>query len=1167
MVQVGILRRRRVGAIVFCLLAAWWLSGCRLSHVEAARQAVDGDEPVAGGEPGDDPRGPAPGDGAQDPGSGDGTPSTPGPGAEQGPSLSIADVSAAEDDGTLSFRVSLNRAAGTAVSVRYATEDGSAEAGADYVAGSGTLRFPAGSAAALPIAVTVHDDAVAESAETFVVRLSNAEGAALAAAAATGTITDNDTRALVVRPRELTVLEGRSARFEVALGSQPTGQVTVVLADGPELAVEPGELAFGTGDWQVAQPVTVTAQQDDDAAADAPVVLPIAARGGGYDGAQGSVRVTTAEDDAATLAVAGSRAAEGARRIRFAVTLSVASRAEVTASYATGAPEDSATAGEDYTAESGTVRFSAGSAGVRTIEVSVRDDTTDEPDEQVTVTLSNARNAGFVGGAATLTAAGVIEDDDDEPRVGIGDGSASEGAPLGAMRFTVALQPASGRVVTVRYATANLTAAAGSDYTAVSGTLTFAPGVREQTVTVPVANDTLDEDDEQFTVTLSTAVNATLDSGARTATGTITDDDDTPGLSIADARAQEDAGHLRFAVTLDHASARTVTVGFSTADGTAAAGSDYTAASGTLTFTAGARARTIAVPVTDDADDEEDESLTVTLQSPSHATLDDDRATGTIADNDDAVVAPPVDADPELSIDHAQAAEDAGPLRFAVTLDSAAAQAVTVNYATADGTASAGSDYTAANGTLTFAAGTLARTIAVAVTDDTAAEEEESLTVTLRSPSHASLADASATGIIIDDDGPADDHGDGQLTATTVAPATAAIDQEAIAGHLETNADEDYFRVVVNAGDTVHAAIDPSTQPENLAFRAIVAIESATYTSTNADGFDAAAVSSSTTVYVRVWSRNGTPRYDLAIWIPDSNDPADTTFDIDLVYPSATEPNTSRRATIRAAADKWEEVISAGLPAYPTVLSDMCGSGHAHDFGALVDDLVIEIRETAIDGAGGVWASAGLCAQRSSADGGLPAFAEIDFDTADLSRMSSAQLGVVALHEIGHALGFGTDDGWFDALENRTRDYHRKNPTSTTLPDAYFAGTAAVSAFNEIADSYTGGKVPVENDTQNYTEGSWDGHWRQSVFGGNEVMASTIESTARLSKVTIAALADLGYSVDYTEAESYTLPSSSAHPSRLPGSALPAVPRFRDEVRRGPVAGRELLEQEIPIIR
>ncbi len=1273
-----------------------------MSHIESARQEVSPEQQPAGGEQDPEPEVEPETEPESEQTEPDPLPQDRGP--ANPPQLSIADVTAAEGDGTLDFRVSVSRAPGAAVSVRYETENGTAAAGSDYEPASGTLQFPPGSTAALPIQVTVHDDAVAEAAETFVVRLSNAQGAGLAAAAATGTITDNDTRALVVRPGELTVLEGGSAEFEVELGSQPTGPVTVGLDDGPELAVDPGELRFEPGTWQDARTVTVTAAQDEDSAADDPVLLRVAARGGGYDGVQESVQVTTAEDDTATLAISGARAAEGAGRLRFELTLTAASSAEVSVSYATGSPDDSATAGDDYRAGSDTVRFAAGSAGVRTIEVTVHDDTTDEPDEQVTITLSNARNAVLVGGAATLTAVGVIEDDDEPPRVGIGDSSASEGNPQGELLFTVTLARASGRVVTVRYATGNVTAASGSDYTAVDGALTFAPGVRQQTVAVPVANDTLDEDSEQFTVTLSAAMNATLDPGARSATGTITDDDDapglsidnaqvqedaghlhfpvtldnpsgktvtvaystadgtatagsdytaangtltftagsraqtiavpvtddsldedeenltmtlqspanatltdagatgtitdndgTPGLSIDDATAAEDAGHLRFPVTLDAASARVVTVSYATANGTATAGSDYTAANGTLTFTAGSRAQTIAVPVTDDSLDEDEESLTITLQSPANATLTDASATGTITDNDDSGVVTPVVDDPGLSIANAQAQEDAGHLHFPVTLDSASTRTVTVSYTTSDGsaatsaatrTATGGSDYTAASGMLTFTAGTLAQTIAVPVTNDSTAEEEEALTVTLQSPSGATLDDSSAIGIIVDDDGPDDDHGDFQLTATTVVAATATAAQDTISGHLETEDDIDYFRVVVDGGETVRASINPSTQSPNHLLRAWVRIETANYTSVNADGYDAAAVSSSTTVYAVVWSRFGTPSYTLAIALDDAGDPAETSFDIDLVYASATKPSASDQAIIRAAADKWESVITKGLPAQFIWNSDQCQNGDHHEFGTFQDDLVIEILVEAIDGFGGVGALAGTCVNRWG--GGLPAASEIILDSTDINWWSSSVLRLVALHEMGHALGFGTVSRWDDLLVNSARDYQLDNPDSTTLPDAYFSGTAAVSAFNEIASSYTGGKVPVENDTQTYSnslvggsmrsasspEGRFfgrsanaalDGHWRESVFD-TEVMATRVAGSDKLSKVTIAALADLGYSVDYTEAESYSLPSSTILRSQLPDTALPGLPHFRDEVRRGPLIRWETLQPTIPII-
>ena len=848
------------------------------------------------------------------------------------------------------------------------------------------------------------------------------------------------------------------------------------------------------------------------------------------------------------------------------MTLDNLSGKTVTVRYRTS--DGTATAGSDYTSTNGTLTFTSGT-GTQTIAVSVTDDSLDEEDEHFTVTLQSPSNATLADASAT----GTIIDDNDTPGLSIADARADESD--GRLRFPVTLVGASAQTVTVGYRTSDGTATAGSDYTSTNGTLTFTSGTGTQTIAVSVTDDSLDEEDEHFTVTLQSPSNATLADAS--ATGTIIDDNDTPGLSIADARADESDGRLRFPVTLVGASAQTVTVRYSTSDGTATAGSDYTSTNGTLTFTSGTGTQTIAVSVTDDSLDEEDEHFTVTLQSPSGATLEDASAIGTIINDDGSVVVPPIDDDTKLSISNAQAQEDDGHIHFPVTLDSAGTQTVTVSYGTSNGTATAGSDYTTTNGTLTFTSGTLARTIAVAVTDDSSAEEEESLAVTLRSPSNAALAHASATGIIIDDDGPEDDHGDWQLTATTVVPATATTAQDPIAGHLETDDDVDYFRVVADAGETVSALINVSTQPGNYVYRVHVRIESASYTSSNIDGYDAAALSSSTTVFVRVWSRRGTPQYNLAIWLRDRNIPEDTTFDIELVYPSETVPSTSQRATIRAAADAWESVISKGLPANLIGLSGPCqyrgGGSNTHSFGSFVDDLSILFRVEAIDGAGGVWAQAAVCNLRGGEnESGLPYISMVTFDVADISRVNSVALRTLAIHEMGHALGFGTIDEWDALLVNSTYDHQSSNPGSTTLQDSHFSGAAAVSAFNEITSSYTGAKVPVENDVVRFPDGSWDGHWRESVFG-TELMTPVITSSALsigdpLSKVTIAALADLGYSVDYTQAESYTLPSSSSvSGSQLPGTVLPQLLHFRDEVIRGPVEESGIPKQEIPVIR
>ena len=670
------------------------------------------------------------------------TPTTPGPApAGAPPALTIADVSAGEADGALTFTVSLSFAGGTPVTVGYATENGTATAGADYDAASGTLTFPSGSTEAQTVGVTVTDDAVDEGAETFTMRLHDAQGATLADGEATARINDDDGRAVKVEPDSLNVDEGASARYTVVLGSRPTASVTVTVEAPTKLSTEPAVLKFEPGEWAIEQTVTVEAEHDNDAIVDKPVAVLHPARGGDYEGEVAALQVKIVELDTPTLAIADAGAAESDGVLRFAVSLSLESDTGVTVDFATVATGDTATAGADYQAASGTLRFPARTRAARTITVTVTNDGVDEPDEETfTVTLSNPVNAVLAGAGTTAVATGTITDDDAEPKLTIADARLSEGS--GSMQFTVTLAGESAQPVTVAYGTANVTATAGSDYTAVGGTLTFAPGTTERTIAVPIIADTLDEpEEEQFRVQLSDPQNAALEEA--TATGTITDDDAEPKLTIADARLGESGGSMRFAVTLDGASGRLVAVAYATTDETATAGADYTVAGGTLTFTAGTTEHMIAVPIADDGLDEDNETFTVTLSEPRNAALAVATATGTITDDD---------AEPTLTIADASLGEGGGSMRFTVTLAGESVEPVTVAYATEDVTATAGADYSAANGTLTFAAAAPARTIAVPVTDDGLDEDSETFTVTLRDPQNAALEEATATGTITDDD-------------------------------------------------------------------------------------------------------------------------------------------------------------------------------------------------------------------------------------------------------------------------------------------------------------------------------------------------------------------------------------------------------------------------------
>ena len=444
----------------------------------------------------------------------------------------------------------------------------------------------------------------------------------------------------------------------------------------------------------------------------------------------------------------------------FEVRLGAASEREVTVTYATS--DDTAEEPDDYGAESGTLTFGAGDR-VKTITVTTEDDELDEADEETfKVTLSGAVNATLTGGESTLEVTGTIEDNDSVPELELSDVTVTEGTDA---EFEVRLGAASGREVTVAYATSDDTAEEPDDYGAESGTLTFGAGDRVKTITVTTEDDELDEaDEETFKVTLSGAVNATLTGGESTleVTGTIEDNDSVPELELSDVTVTEGTD-AEFEVRLGAASGREVTVAYATSDDTAEEPDDYGAESGTLTFGAGDRVKTITVTTEDDELDEADEeTFKVKLSNPVNATLatDGTLATGTITDNDDPT---------ELSIGDATAVIEGATASFVVSMGASEKQ-VTVSYATEDGTAEEPGDYTSTSGTLTFVAGATTKTITVVTANDTVDEADgETFKVKLSNPVNATLATDGtlATGTITDNDDP---------TELSIGDATAVIE-------------------------------------------------------------------------------------------------------------------------------------------------------------------------------------------------------------------------------------------------------------------------------------------------------------------------------------------------------------------------------------------------------
>ena len=370
----------------------------------------------------------------------------------------------------------------------------------------------------------------------------------------------------------------------------------------------------------------MTANHDDDAVADDPVVLIHTVSGGDYEGlAADDVEVTITEDDTTgvTISVTALELAEGDSQ-SYTVVLDTEPAADVTV--AIQVPEDA-----DIALDQTALTFTTADWNTpQTVTVTANHDDDAVADDPVTLTHT-VSGGDYEGLAADDVEVTITEDD--TPTLTIADANATEGDE--EITFTVRLNVASSLAVTVDWTTADGTATQGADYAETTGTLRFDALETEQTITVPLLDDALDENDETFTVALSNPSNATLDDAE--ATGTITDNDDTPVLSIADAEAAEGDRKITFAVTLGAVSGLEVTVDWTTADGTATADADYTAAEGRLTFAPGQTEATLAVVVFNDALDEGAETFTIELSNPSNATLDDGTATGTIIDDDPSV--------------------------------------------------------------------------------------------------------------------------------------------------------------------------------------------------------------------------------------------------------------------------------------------------------------------------------------------------------------------------------------------------------------------------------------------------------------------------------------------------------------------------------------------------
>jgi hypothetical protein len=400
-----------------------------------------------------------------------------------------------------------------------------------------------------------------------------------------------------------------------------------------------------------------------------------------------------------------------------------------------------------------------------------------EPNETVVLQLFGPITGASFGSKQEIKL--TITDNDATAVVAIsGAPSVNEGA---SADFTISVTGASPLPISVTASTANSTATAPSDFPATSTPFSWPPGdTTTRTFTVPTNHNTIHEATETFTANLSSLVNASY--GTTTATGTILDTDTAPSVSIADSSGTE-GGNVVFTITQSAVSGTATTVRWDTADASATSPGDYTAVvNGLATIAAGSTTTTATVNTFGDNVPEATETFGVTLSAPVNATLGTASATGTI--NDDDV---------SISIANSSATE-AGDVVFTITQSGISATNSTVQWDTADGTATAPDDYGAVvGGIATITAGLTSTTVTVNTTGDSVAGPHEAFSVNLSNASGATIATGTATGTINDDDVDETEPNNTSATASPLAAGPVTYGQD-------TGNDQDFYKVTVLPG-------------------------------------------------------------------------------------------------------------------------------------------------------------------------------------------------------------------------------------------------------------------------------------------------------------------------------------------------------------------------------
>lgn len=237
--------------------------------------------------------------------------------------------------------------------------------------------------------------------------------------------------------------------------------------------------------------------------------------------------------------------------------------------------------------------------------------------------------------------------------------------------------------------------------------------------------------------------------------------------------------------------------------------------------------------------------------------------------------------------------------------------------------------------------------------------------------------------------------------------------------------------------------------------------------------------------------------------------PAET-YDMTLRGLASLSPDVAQAFT--DSEQFWESAIVRGTTDYSISPRPGCLEAWAPDLPPVIDDVIIDIRIVSIDGEGGVLGQAGPSCFNTSNE--MPLTGMMEFDEADVAELGVDRFRDVIRHEMGHVLGIGT------LWDMTGLGGSRKVISGSGTGNPTFTGARAVAEWSALGGS---GKVPVEATGGAGTAYS---HWRETTFD-SELMTGWLDTTSPASALTIASLADMGYHVDLSAADAYSLPGAA----------------------------------------